>query len=285
MDINQLKYFQKDARLQHMTRAAAELHVAQPALSQVISKLEAELSVPLFMPNGRNIVLTDYGAELLNVVEPIIEDFDNIKKQMSKLKEEQDNTININVLAASRIVTDAILNYRKENDSVAFNFSQVETKNSDIVISTTRDDVSDRDNVAVVNEEIFLAMPKSLLKGDLNGILLKECSEMKFASIYGKGIREITDQYCREAGFYPNIVFESDNTTSVRNFIEAGLGVGFWPSYTWGKRVSKSVDFIAIKYPKCYRNIVIKKNDKKADNGVVNIFYNYLVAYFDKLAL
>lgn len=285
MDINQLKYFQKVARLQHMTKAANELHIAQPALSQMIKKLEGELSVPLFMPKGRNIVLTDYGIELLNIIEPIIEDYDNIKLQMNKLKETKDNTININVLAATRLVTDAILNYRKNNDRITFNFSQVETRNSDIVISTTRDDVEINDNLYVINEEIFLAVPKTLGINKNTGIELKDCEDYKFASIYGKGIRKITDQYLREAGFYPNLVFESDDTTSVRNFIEAGLGVGFWPSFTWGKRISENVDFIPIKYPKCYRNIVIKKNEKKADNRGVNEFYQYLIDYFEDLAL
>lgn len=47
MDLLQLRYFQTVARHQHVSRAARELRVAQPALSRVIARLEAELGVPL----------------------------------------------------------------------------------------------------------------------------------------------------------------------------------------------------------------------------------------------
>ena len=43
MEMLQLHYFRKTARLQHLSQAARELHITQPALSQMIAKLEKEL--------------------------------------------------------------------------------------------------------------------------------------------------------------------------------------------------------------------------------------------------
>ena len=48
MELLQLKYFQTVARLEHMTKAAEELHIAQPSLSKTIARLEKDLGVPLF---------------------------------------------------------------------------------------------------------------------------------------------------------------------------------------------------------------------------------------------
>ena len=65
MDLLQLRYFQAVARHQHVSRAAAELHVAQPALSRAIARLEAELGVPLFDRRGRRVRLNRFGAMFL----------------------------------------------------------------------------------------------------------------------------------------------------------------------------------------------------------------------------
>ena len=65
MDLIQLRYFQAVARHQHVSRAAAELRVAQPALSRAIARLEAELGVPLFDRRGRRVRLNRFGAMFL----------------------------------------------------------------------------------------------------------------------------------------------------------------------------------------------------------------------------
>lgn len=64
MDIKQLRYFQKVADTGSVSRAAAALSVAQPAVSRQIANLEETLGVALFFRNGRGVKMTDAGAEL-----------------------------------------------------------------------------------------------------------------------------------------------------------------------------------------------------------------------------
>ena len=49
MDLNKLYYFYITAKHEHVTRAAEELHIAQPALTKSIKLLESDLGVPLFL--------------------------------------------------------------------------------------------------------------------------------------------------------------------------------------------------------------------------------------------
>lgn len=65
MELHQLAYFEAVARQQHFTRAARELNVAQPSVSQQIRKLEAELGVRLFDRTNRRVEITEAGAALL----------------------------------------------------------------------------------------------------------------------------------------------------------------------------------------------------------------------------
>jgi LysR family nitrogen assimilation transcriptional regulator len=64
MDVRQLRYFAEVAANANFNRAAERLHVAQPALSRQIHKLQDELGVALFRRVGRGIALTRPGALL-----------------------------------------------------------------------------------------------------------------------------------------------------------------------------------------------------------------------------
>src|SRR6185312_15066580 len=64
MDMRALRYFVGVARAGSFSRAAAELNVAQPALSRQIQKLERELRVRLLVRSGRGVQITAAGSTL-----------------------------------------------------------------------------------------------------------------------------------------------------------------------------------------------------------------------------
>lgn len=88
MNLSQLRYFRKLAQVQHFTRAAEELFITQPALSNSIKQLEGELGVPLFEKQGRNVRLTKYGREFNEFV---TEGLDAIDKGIQVAQEHANN--------------------------------------------------------------------------------------------------------------------------------------------------------------------------------------------------
>lgn len=82
MEIQQFRYFLAAARYENLTKAAEDLHIAQPALSQSIKRLETELGVSLFDRKNHRIELNEQGKLLKKRLIPILESIDNLKDEL-----------------------------------------------------------------------------------------------------------------------------------------------------------------------------------------------------------
>jgi LysR family nitrogen assimilation transcriptional regulator len=76
MELRSLHYFVRIAELGSITRAAAHLHVAQPALTRHVQRLEDELGVALFTRANRGVRLTEAGDKLLDSATRILRDLE-----------------------------------------------------------------------------------------------------------------------------------------------------------------------------------------------------------------
>ena len=84
MDIHtrQLRYFMELAKCLNFTKAAVNLYIAQPALSQQIADLEKQLGVTLFERNSRSVVLTPAGKILQSSCPEILSKLESVKQQV-----------------------------------------------------------------------------------------------------------------------------------------------------------------------------------------------------------
>lgn len=85
MNLDQLHGFSTVAALGHFTRAAEQLHLAQPSLSRQIASLEAELGVELFHRARGNIALTAAGERLLPLAKRMLADAETARTEMAEL--------------------------------------------------------------------------------------------------------------------------------------------------------------------------------------------------------
>ncbi len=288
MEITQIKYFLEVAESEHMTMSAEKLHIAQPALSQAIKRLEDELSVPLFKKNGRNIVITKYGKYLQAKLKPFIETVDKLPDDLFQMANVEKKTIYINVLAASTLITNAIIEYKaKHNDVIIKLLQNSEEEQYDIEITTKlfyQQDDKNSNRCFVCPEKIFLAVPNSDKYADVNAISLKEAENEDFISLMGsRQFRYICDKFCRHAEIKPKYVFESDNPAAVQNMIAAQLGVGFWPEFSWGKLQNKKVKLLPISDTACSRDIIVSLSDS-SENECASDFFTFLKSYLQQKA-
>lgn len=291
MELTQLRYFLEVAKTQHVTKSAETLHVAQPALTQAIHRLENELEVPLFSSKGRNIVLTPYGKYFYEKLEPLLKSLSELPENLREMAKTENATIHLNVLAASSLVTEAIIEYQKIDDALHIQIHQNEKNDMDDIRVTTEisarthENKTSDDSNFICTEKIFLAVPNIQEFKEKKEITFEGIKSIGqkwgFVSLLGsKHLRSICDKYCADAGIKPNIIFESDNPASVKNMIAANIGIGFWPEFSWGALDTSRVRLLKITKPDCKRDILITCKKNKAENSHVENFYKFLTGYF-----
>ena len=286
MELFQLRYFLEVARQQHVRRSADALHVSQPAVTNAIHRLENEIGVPLFVPNGRSIQLSPYGKALYDEILPLYESLDSLPDKIKKLEPRESVTIRLNVFAAWFIVMETILEFQRIDPNVCFKVTRSETQElADITVFTVqhyRPRKRKSDDLFICSEEVFLAVPDTPRFQGRDSIRLDEVTDLGFVQISEKlYFRTICDGYCKAAGIHPNTVFESDDPSAVRAMICSNAGVGFWPEFALGSVFTGRILFKRIEGPRCMRDIVVEKHALGRDNIHVQVFYDYLTRCID----
>lgn len=286
MELNNLRYFYEAAKCGHITKAAENLHIAQPALTKSIKALEDELNIKLFYKAGRGVKLSEYGEFLKEKIEPIIDELDVLPVAIKNFTDLNENTVSINVLAASTITTDIIIKFKKIYPNVMFKMIRKENEtNADIEILTNAKNYDSFVSVkkrALVEEKIHVAVPIESPLAKKEKIELIELKNSEFIALSGsRRFRPLCDAYCEYAGFKPRVTFESDSLIAVKNLIAAGVGVAFWPEFSWGKITHKNIKLLDIVKPDMKREIILYLTSRK-NSGISGKFFDFLVAEFKR---
>jgi DNA-binding transcriptional LysR family regulator len=289
MELLQLKYFQTVARLEHMTRAAEELHIPQPALSKTISLLEKELDVLLFDRRGKYIYLNEYGKTFLKRVDQALTALENGKNELNDLSGKTFGDIKLVILSASSLIPELLASFHKIHPNINFNLIQhfsnsVSPADFDLCIYSSALKLDNHNNIPLITEEIFLAVPSEHRLAKRDGIKLHEAANDDFISLKrGKDLREITDTFCKYSGFTPNVIFESDDPATVRGLIKAGQGIAFIPEVSWGGTTGSSMTLLHIEEPICERTISLASTAERYLPHAARLFRQFTIDYFTKL--
>ena len=286
MELLQLKYFLAVAESEHMTNTAKQLHIAQPALTQSIHRLEQELGVSLFERAGRGIRLSPAGAYVRDRVKPAMETLENVARDVQLFQQGEQGVVRVGVHAASGVAIDGIAAYSELNPHVSFDVTQDERERHRDVIVTT---ITPRGSSTVENavektpfsERIGIVVPASSALGDTAS--LADFANERFIALAGsRRFREVCDTFCARRAFTPHIAFESDNPLVVKKMIGLGLGVGFWPDHSWGDLDPKSCRLIHLQEPEFTRDVIVAKTSRCTPDSEAQRFYDFLLDYVAK---
>lgn len=292
MDLLQLKYFQEVAKHQHLTKAAQELNVSQPALSKMISKLEQRLGYQLFDRTGRQIRLNNLGKAYLKIVENVFLELQKGEKELAFLTEKQNELISVAVTIPT-ILPQLLGGFLEHRPKARFRQyqafadrmkTQLETGEIDVGISTFPIEGDNIEWYPIIEEEVLLAVPLSHPLAERKSIYLHEVENDPFIVMPpGYGFRQMTENFCAEAGFYPDFAFEGDETGVTYELVEKGLGIAFSPSMIRSQRLSSlKLAELNIIEPKCTRSVGLIWHKERTQTQTAQEFIAYTINFLEK---
>lgn len=245
MNFEQLSGFVALAQVGNFTRAADQLHLAQPSLSRQISALEKDLGAELFHRSRSGSTLTAAGESLLPLARRMLADADSVRRELDELAGLRRGRVRLGATPTLCIslVADGLSVFHGAHPGIELHISEQGSRRLleelaagelDFALITTSDAAAtDRLTVTplLVEELVVISSRDSppLASGD--GLRLADVAglpQIVFRSTYD--LRATTDAAFLAAGITPDVIIEGVEMDAVLRFVERGIGVAIVPS-------------------------------------------------------
>lgn len=290
MDFMQLIYFQAVAQTNNITKAAEKLYISQPALSQMILKLEEELSVPLFFRRPKGVQLTDAGKLFLEYTNRTLSDKKEILQKLKDTKTEVSGEILLQANAISYIIAELFCDFKRiypntkirfvTNSDLRQNIYQSDPFSSvDLFITAQLPAAEYSSSSLLFKEEFLAALPLDHNLAEKDSLSLLELRDEPFLLFQGGELQKLTENYCVQAGFSPNILMECHNTNILFNLVSLGMGVSLFPK-SWEMFNNRKIKLIPLK-EQCVREVYLCWSNSRYLNKAADLFREYLIEKMD----
>lgn len=245
----QLRYFMELAQCLNFTKAAMNLYIAQPALSQQIADLEKQLGVTLFERSSRSVTLTPAGKILQSACPEIFSKLDSVEQQVLRAQAGLRGSIKIGYIDAFQpILPRIMLKFRQLYPDIAQEFYYGTLKELKLALENGDIDVAFAwinppafpqnhipDHMALWQEDLCIAVHQEhpfARSGGTDYTLLENEPFIMIDDSTSPGFQSMAQEAAREVGFTIR------NQTVTRQFativmqVEAGMGASILPSRT-----------------------------------------------------
>ena len=252
MDTRQIEYILKIAEENNITRAADKLYITQSALNQQLLKLEKELGTPLFHRSRSNWHLTEAGETYVRNAREILRIKRDTYEMIHDLTEGRNGHLSVGFTSGrgAAMFTSAYSAFHQLYPNITITpregvvrdmQKQISQDELDIgFLTLTEDDRTADVYETIYREEIFLAVPSlhpaaRLLppEGDPYATLdIRALQHEPFVVMHKRStMRSLIDRIFSEAGFTPQILFETGNNHTLLSMIQANLCCGILAYY------------------------------------------------------
>ncbi len=237
MDIRSLRYFMTVAELGGFSAAAEQLHVAQPAVSMAIRKLEQSLQLQLFHRNERRVSLTDEGQVLLRHARAILQAVRDAEREMHELHALERGEVRVGVpgMLGSYYFPPILMAFRHRYPQLRLEVVEAGTRQLQQMIHRGEIDmgviVADTPPDDLETHSFFQAQMMTIMPTDHPLATRNNISYDAFFTeelvLFKEGYfhREVIDRLSAEAGVSPHIGFETNLIPLIKQIVSHGFGI------------------------------------------------------------
>lgn len=237
MDIRSLRCFQTVAREANFTRAAEKLHLAQPAVSMSVKRLENELGLTLFHRNERRITLTDEGERLLQHADRILQAVADAELEMQELTGLTRGQVRVGIpsMLGSYYLPELLMGFRHSFPALQLSVVEggtthirrlIEKGDLDIGIVVDGGETDELERVHLMQVETLVCVsPDHPFAGQTSVSFQAFLDEELVLFKEGFFHRQVTEQLARHYHVTPKISFETNLIPLIQSVVRHGFGI------------------------------------------------------------
>lgn len=241
MELHQLRYFVAVAERGHFTRAAADLAVAQPSVSNQIRKLEDELGTRLLDRGHGHVALTQAGEALLPWAKRVLSDLATAELEVRDVEGLARGRLSIGATPSltTVLLPGLLAAFHAEHPGIALavreagsgdllrGLAQGEVELALVILPIPEDEFA---ATPLFREELVVAVPEGHAIARRRSVRVAELRELPFVMFReGYDLRTATLAACQSAGFEPRVAVAGGEMDGVLRMVASGLGVAVVP--------------------------------------------------------
>jgi LysR family transcriptional regulator, transcription activator of glutamate synthase operon len=244
MELRQLRYLVALDDERQFTRAAAREHIAQPALSQQIRRLEEEIGLALVDRTTRRVTLTEAGDLLVARARRILAEVDAARVELEGLSGLQTGHVTVGVMHTMGPVDVSLalaifhqrrpaieLTVREHSSEELAEMLRVDELDLAFLSVTERIESHGLGLQQLVSEELVVVLPLDHRLAQRRRLRMADLADEQFISYRpGARLRELLVNAGHHAGFEPQIKLESNESQRIRRLVERSMGVAILPA-------------------------------------------------------
>jgi len=237
--LNQLQIFLKVVQTQSVTKAAEELHLTQPAVSIQLKNFQDQFDIPLTEVVGRKIYITDFGREIGEAAENVVNQVYAINYKTLAYKGQLTGRLKISVVSTGKYVMPYFLaDFMKQHDGIEL---MMDVTNKNKVVESLENNEVDFALVSILPntlniEKFDLLQNKLFLVGSAETKLKKAASTKEIFKdlplIFrekGSGTRQTMENFFERNNISVLKKMELTSNEAVKQSLLAGLGYSIMP--------------------------------------------------------